>query len=98
MGTVGTDLPIRLRVPVVRRQELRSGGLCEGERKDCPLVQVISDRGGTAVRLHDLLYDSETQPHAGGFDTRVSPEPFEYALLLVDWNSWTVVGNVHATV
>jgi hypothetical protein len=71
--------------------------LCEGERKNCTVVRVISDRGSTAVRLHDLLYHGETQAHTGSFGTFASPKPFEYPLLLVDWNSWTVVGNVHAT-
>jgi len=94
----GTDLLALGQGPLVRNQKLRFGRLCKGERKYCTLVRVIPDRGSSAVRLHDFLYDSETQAHAGSFDTPASPKPFEYPLLLVDWNSRTLVGNVHATV
>jgi hypothetical protein len=50
------------------------------------------------VRLHDLLYDGETQSDAGSVDTPPSPKPFEYPLPLVDWNSGTAVDNVYETV
>ena len=94
----GTDLLALGQGPLVRNQKLRFGRLCKGERKYCTLVRVIPDRGSSAVRLHDFLYDSETQAHAGSFDTPASPKPFEYPLLLLDWNSGTAVGNVDATV
>src|SRR5215471_6699794 len=79
-------------------RKLRSGRLSEGKHKNCTLVSVISDRDSTAVRLHDLLHDGETQSDTSSFDTPASPKPFEYPLLLLDWNSGTTVGNVDATV
>jgi hypothetical protein len=66
--------------------------------KNCTPARVISERDSTAVRLHDLFYDSKTPAYVGGLHTPAPPKPFKYPLPLVDWNSWTVVGNVHAAV
>ena len=82
----------------MREQKLQFGRLCKGERKYCTPVRVIPDHGTTTMRLHDLLYDGETQSDTGSIDTPASPKPFEYSLLYVDWHSGAAVGNIHATV